>query len=481
MAVIDEYDDHDALGLAALVASGKVTPGELLETAITRAETVEPAINAISYRHDDLAREAVAAGLPDGPFRGVPFLLKNVGVQLAGTVTSGGSALFSDAVADHDSDVVQRYKAAGLVIFGKTNTPEQGLAASTETVLHGDTRNPWDLTRTAGGSSGGAAAAVAAGIVPAAQGSDGGGSIRIPASCCGLFGLKPTRGRVSLGPDAGESWGGLGVVHALTRSVRDSAALLDAVAGRIPGDPYSAQPPARPYRKEVGADPGKLKVALQLAPLSGTPVDPECVTAAREAAQLLESLGHHVEEAMPPGDGEEVGGAVWTLVAANVLSALRRRATHLGRELAESDVEPVTWNAVVHARTLTADAYADALSVIHAQGRRMAAFHRDNDILVSPTLAEPPAPLGPQRMRNPDIEEYSAALLRFSPFTSLFNVSGQPSMSVPLHWSADGLPVGVMMSATMENEGLLFRLAAQLETAKPWFHRRPPASPPGTV
>src|SRR5450432_2928016 len=473
MLSFTDYRKLDDMGLAQLVARGEVGAGELLDVAISRCEAVGAQINAISQDHFALARDAIARGLPDGPLKGVPFLLKDVSMQLAGTVTSNCCKLFEGAVAERDSTLVERYKRAGLVIFGKTNTPEMGLAASTETALHGMTRNPWDLERTSGGSSGGAAAAVAAGIVPAAHGSDGGGSIRIPASCCGLFGLKPTRARVPLGPAVGESWGSMGSVHALTRSVRDSAALLDASHGAAAGDPYAAPPVARPYLDEVVESPGRLRVALQLAPLSGSPVDAECIAAVREAARLLEGLGHEVEEAMPPGSAADLGAASWALVATGVAATLSRRAKVLGRELREDDVEPVTWLAIRHAATLSAVAHNEALLTIHLQGRRMAEFHDRYDIVMSPTLGQAPVALGPQRMSNPDLDAYTAALLRFTPFTNLFNMSGEPSMSVPLHWNADGLPVGVMFSAGFGREDLLFRLAGQLEQARPWFDRVP--------
>ncbi len=475
MLTFDEYRRHDALALAQRVAAGETTAEELLDVAIARAEAVQPALNALSQRHHDEARAAIRAGLPPGPLRGVPFLLKDVSVQLAGTVTSNSCKLFADSVAAVDSTLVERYKRAGLVIFGKTNTPEMGLAASTETALNGTTRNPWNPARSSGGSSGGAGAAVAAGIVPAAQGSDGGGSIRIPASCCGLFGLKPTRARTPLGPLVGESWGSMGVVHVLTRSVRDSAALLDATQGAAPGDPYAAPAVARPYLEEVGADPGRLRVALQLRPLSGSPVDAECVAAATAAASLLSQMGHIVEEAQPPGDAGELGTASWALVATGVAATLRRRAAALGRTLKEDDVEPVTWRAVRHADTLSALDHAAALFTIQQHGRRMAEFHERYDILLSPTLGQVPVELGPQRMSNTDLDAYTAALMRFTPFCNLFNMSGQPSMSVPLHWSADGLPVGVMFSAAFGREDLLLRLAGRLEEARPWFERVPPA------
>jgi amidase len=473
MLKFDEYRQCDATRLAEWVASGEVSPRELLDTAIARAEAVQPAINAITQKHFDFARDAIDRGLPPGPFKGVPFLLKDVSVQMAGTSTSNSSKLYAGSVAEQDSTLVTRYKQAGLVIFGKTNTPEMGLAASTETAFNGTTRNPWDLSRTSGGSSGGAAAAVAAGIVPAAQGSDGGGSIRIPASCCGLFGFKPTRARTPVGPFVGEGWGSMSSVHVLTRSVRDSAALLDATQGLAPGDPYTAPAVARPYVDEVKTAPKRLRVALQLAPLSGSPVDAACIEAARDAARLLESLGHEVEEAMPPGHVEELGIAAWALVAVGVAATLHRRAKLLGRELREDDVEPVTWRAVRHAATLTGIQHENALLAIHLQGRRMASFHERYDIVLSPTLGQVPVALGPQSMSNPDLDEYTAALMRFTPFANLFNMTGQPSMSVPLHWSPEGLPVGTMFSAAFGGDDLLFRLAGQLEQTRPWFGRVP--------
>lgn len=472
MTGFTEYRDHDALGLAALVRDRQITAQELLEAAIEAAKTADPAVHALSQKLYDYGRAALRDNLPDGPFAGVPFLLKDIGATLKGTVTTQGSRFYAtQPPAEIDSTLTARFKQAGLVIFGKTTTPELALAASTEGSFADPTRNPWALERTAGGSSGGAAAAVAAGIVPAAHASDGGGSIRIPASCCGLFGMKPTRARTPAGPFVGEGWGSLSVNHVLTRSVRDSAALLDATEGYAPGDPYCAPAPARPFLSEVGTPPGRLRVALQRQPLSGVPVHPECARAAEEAAQLMTSLGHHVEEAQPPGDWDELGTALWVLVASNVSLALKKRAAQLGRPLSETDVDPVTWSAVTFAATLDAEAYPAALATIHMQGRRMAGFHENFDVILSPTLAQPPVLLGTQRTDNPDLEAYSRALAEFSPFTQLFNITGQPSMSVPLHWSPENLPVGVMFSARFGDEALLFRLASQLEQAKPWFNR----------
>jgi amidase len=337
-----EFERYNGLGLAELVQRREGAAEELLDAAILRVEERNPAVNAVVVRLYDEARAAIAAGLPLGPFTGVPYLLKDLDILYAGAVTSYGSQLFADAVADHDSELTTRLKRAGLIIFGKTNTPELGLATSTESRLFGATRNPWDSAYSAGGSSGGSAAAVAAGMVPMAHATDGGGSIRIPASCCELFGLKPTRGRNPMGPDVGEGWGGLAVAHAITRSVRDSAALLDATSGSAVGDPYCAPPPRGPFLAEVRADPGHLRIALTTTAWNGEVADPECVQAAVGAARLCEALGHYVEEARPEVDGEALGLASRIIVAANVRAELDGRAVVLGRPLSSEDVEKVT-------------------------------------------------------------------------------------------------------------------------------------------
>lgn len=468
-----EYDKMDGLGLAGEIAARRVNPHELLDAAIVRVEKVDPAINALSQKLYDLAERMLEEGLPEGPFHGVPFLLKDAGAQLSGTVTTNGAQLFAEARAEADSTLVERYKKAGVVIFGKTTTPELSMAASTESSFCGTTRNPWDLTRSSGGSSGGAAAAVAAGIVPVAHASDGGGSIRIPASCCGLFGLKPTRARTPFGPSSGEGWGSLSVAHVISRSVRDSAAMLDATHGAAPGDPYWAPPPKRPFLEEVGHPTGRLRIAFQSSPLSGVPVDLECAAGAQETVRLLESLGHHVEDARLPGDWDELGHALWVLVASNVSNSLHGRARQLGRTLQHGDVDRATWSAVEFSRTLSVEAYPQALATIHRQGRLMAAFHERFDLVMSPTLAQPPTPLGVQHTNNPDPGAYADALAGFTSFTQPFNITGQPSMSVPLHWTPAGLPVGMMFSASFGEEGMLLRLAAQLEEARPWKDRRP--------
>jgi Asp-tRNA(Asn)/Glu-tRNA(Gln) amidotransferase A subunit family amidase len=473
MSVDALLDREDGLGLAELVRRREVSAKELLDAAIARVEALNPTLNAVVARLYDAARAAIEAGLPRGPFSGVPYLLKDIGALHAGAVTSAGSRAFADAVADHDSEITARLKRAGLVIFGKTNTPELGIATSTEPRLFGPTRNPWNLGYSAGGSSGGAAAAVASGMLPMAHASDGGGSIRIPASCCGLFGLKPTRARNPMGPDAGEGWSGASVAHAITRTVRDSAALLDATAGPDVGDPYWAPPPAGPFLAEVGRDPGPLRVALATTPWNGRHVDAECAEAATAAARLCERLGHRVEEARPEIDAEALAHAQRVVVAANVRSALDLRGAARGRPITEEDVEPETWRRVLDAARFTAADYARSILVIHRAGRAVGRFFTRHDVLITPTMACTPYPLGVLDMSSDDVDGFYEALLRSIAFTSLFNASGNPAMSVPLAWSRDGLPIGVQFVAPFGDEALLFRLAAQLEAARPWSARRP--------
>jgi len=471
----EEFESFDGLGLAGLVRRGDVSPAELLDLAVSRVEARNPELNAVVTRLYDQARAAIAAGLADGPFTGVPYLLKDLGAHYAGAVTSFGSALFKDFVVDHDSEITARLRRAGLVIFGKTNTPELGLTASTEPRLFGPTRNPWKLTHSAGGSSGGSAAAVAAGMVPMAHATDGGGSIRIPASCCGLFGLKPTRARNPVGPDAGEGWGGASVSHAVTRTVRDSAVLLDATSGPDIGDPYWAPTPARPFLEEVGRDPGRLRIAITTRPWNGAPVDPECVEAAVAAGRLCERLGHHVEEATPAVDAKLLGEATLIIIGANVRAALEARAGALGRELAAGDVERLTWARATEGNTARAADYARSIGVVHRTGRVVARFFTRYDILLSPTMCQPPYPLGVLDLMSDDAEAYMRAILGAIGFTSLFNSAGGPAMSVPLAWSRAGLPIGVQFAAPFGDEATLFRLGAQLETTQPWAERRPPA------
>jgi Asp-tRNA(Asn)/Glu-tRNA(Gln) amidotransferase A subunit family amidase len=474
MSGFAEYERYDALSLAALVAKGEVTAGEVLEAAIARAERLNPKINAITVPLYDHARAAARAGLPKGPLSGVPYLLKDLGAQLTGTRTTGSGKLYADFVADHDSTIVARYRAAGLNTFGKSASPEQGLAPSTEPVMHGPCRNPWNLGHSAGGSSGGAAAAVAARILPMAHATDGGGSIRIPASACGLFGLKVTRARNPSGPDVGEGWGGQSVGHCVSISVRDSAALLDASAGPDIGDPYWAPPPSGRFLDEVGRDPGKLRIALCTAPWNGEPVDAECRQAAEDAAKLCESLGHTVTIARPEFDWPAFRDATRILVAANVLNTLQQRAKVIGKTLESTDVEPMVWSMAELGMKYSAADYARSINTIHAVGRIVARFFTQHDLLVTPTMCAPPWPLGVLSLSTQDTDAYLTAVNRSIGFTSLFNAAGNPAASLPLHWTKTGLPVGVQVVAPFGDEARLFRIAAQLEAAKPWKDRRPP-------
>ncbi len=474
MAGFADYEKYDALGLAGLVSRGEVSAAELLEEAIARAQRVNPVINAITVPLYEHAREAARTGLPLGPFSGVPFLLKDLGVFLAGTRTTGSGKLYEDFVAPHDSTIVARYRAAGLNTFGKSASPEMGLAPSTEPAMFGPCRNPWNLEHSAGGSSGGKAAAVAARVLPMAHATDGGGSIRIPASACGLFGLKVTRARNPMGPDLGEGWGGMSGGHCVSRTVRDSAALLDASAGPDVGDPYWAPPPAGRFLDEVGREPGRLRVALCTSPWNGVAVDPECARAAEDAARLCERLGHHVFVARPEFDARAFGDATRTVIAGNVLAVLQARAKALGRTLEASDVERLTWAMAELGASHTAADYARSINVIHAVGRVVGRFFETFDVLLTPTMAAPPSRLGMLSLSNPDTDAYVDAVNRSIAFTSLFNASGHPAASLPLHWTPEGLPVGVQIVAPFGDEARIFRLAAQIEAAAPWDGRRAP-------
>lgn len=468
---VQEYMQYDALGLAQLVANKEVTPSELLALAIERAEAVNPKINALVLPHYDLARTAVSNGLPNGPLKGVPFLLKDLHVSLEGTITTNGSRFFKDAVADYSSTVVKRYQQAGLTIFGKTASPEFGGTGTTESTLFGETRNPWNMAHSAGGSSGGAAAAVAAGILPAANASDGGGSIRIPASCCGLFGLKPTRARVPAGPGKAESWNS--VIHAVSRSVRDSAVLLDIARGPDLGSPYAPPPVERPYMEEVLRAPGRLRIALIKAPIYPFPVDPECVKAVEKAAQLCESLGHHIDEATwPQLPLREYYDAVGVNSSVGTLSLVEAREQVLGRKVTENDLEPVIWHRYQQGKQVSGLAYARSRAVFQQVARQLAELQKDYDVILTPTLPTPPVKLGVLSL-DQNLEEYTRAASGVSAYTMLYNMTGQPAMSVPLHWTPEGLPVGVMFAGRFGDEATLFRLAGQLEQAQPWGERRP--------
>ena len=471
---MDELDRYDALGLGELVNSGEVAAEALLDRAIARVEAVNPQINAVVLKHYDVARRQLADGRPQGPFAGVPFLLKDLGAALTGTITTDGSRAFADWTAKADSTITRRAKAAGLTIFGKTASPEFGLTTTTESKLWGATRNPWNLERIAGGSSGGAAAAVAARILPMAHASDGGGSIRIPASCCGLFGLKPSRGRVPYNPGAGIGWNGLSTQHAVTISVRDSAALLDALSGPEPGD--SVVPPKAhgAFLDAAKRAPGPLRIALIEAAPTGVAVHPDCQAALAGAARLCESLGHRIEPASLKLDPAAIASAFGASIAVDIFNRLERRAAEIGRPVREDEVEKVCWAMARRGPSVTGQAYAEARRTFDAAAVEVARLLETYDLFLSPTLAEPPGPLGRLGLSPPDLGDYNRAIAAFTPFTALQNQTGVPAMSVPLHWNAEGLPIGVMFTAPFAREDLLFSLAGQLEAARPWADRRPP-------
>jgi amidase/6-aminohexanoate-cyclic-dimer hydrolase len=474
MITFAEYRKHDALSLAALVKSKQVTPQELLDAALARSREVNPKINAIVIDHEDVARKQLKDGLPQGPFTGVPYLLKDLGATLKGTVTTGSLSLYRETVAQADTTFVERCKQAGLVIFGKTHSPELGLSSSSESRMFGVTRNPWNLEHIAGGSSGGAAAAVAAGIIPTAHATDGGGSIRIPASCCGLFGLKPTRARTPMGPKRGEGWGGASIAHVVSRSVRDSAAFLDATAGAAPGDPYAAPTQTHPFLDEVNAAPKRLRIAVSTTPAIPMPVHPDAVAAVKDAAKLCESLGHIVEEAAPTLNGMEIMQAQGIVISANVAFTVDEAAEALGRKARPQDVERATWFRVESARKTDSSAYARAMNTLHYLGRTLASFMQDYDIILEPTVTQPPLKIGVLNMDRPDLGELFRDLIGFVPFTGIYNLTGQPSANIPLHWNAAGLPIGTMFTARFGDEATIFRLAAQLEQARPWKDKYAP-------
>lgn len=465
----------DATDQAALVRSGEVTPLELLDAAIERIEAIDPALNAVIIRWFDEARATAAGELPDGPFRGVPTLLKDLWAHYAGQPLTNGNQALKDAmpVSETDTTLVARYRAAGFVIAGRTNSPEFGSLPCTEPTAWGATRNPWNIGHSPGGSSGGAAAAVASGMVPIAHASDGGGSIRIPASACGLVGLKPTQGRITLGPYRDES--NLGVELCVSRSLRDTAALLDAVRGPGVGDTVIAAAPSRPYVDELGADPGRLRIGLLDHHPFGGPVHPECALAARNAAALLERLGHHVEPGFPDAMANpEFGRRFGALWSTNMGVGLARIAAQLGRDLGPGDVEPVNQVQADFARGVNGVDYAMALAANVDFRRAVQQWWADGwDLLLTPTLGEPPVEIGTfaNDPANPMAPMVRAA--QYVPFTPAFNASGQPAISLPLHVTPDGLPVGVQLVAAYGREDVLFRVAAQLEVAQPWADRHP--------
>ena len=469
----EEYRKHDAISLAGLIAEREISAEEVLEAAIARAEQVNPVINGIVHKQYEQARKAVGARLSEGPLKGVPYLIKDLGFFETGEPATYGSRLFKDFVADHETAYVTRCKRAGLVFIGRSSSPEFGLNPNTEPRLYGSCHNPWNLEYSAGGSSGGAAASVAAGILPMAHATDGGGSIRIPAAQCGLFGLKPSRGRVSMAPDAGEGWGGLSAGHVVSRSVRDSALMLDCAAGMEPGDPYTAPTLERPFLEAVSRPPRKLRVALMLKDHRGADLHPECLEAVQRAAKLCASLGHVVEEADPNLDMVALRPMNARISAANTARSCQMRWKALGREPNPDDVEAATWAVYQRGLKVSGIEYIEAIAAAHAAGRKMAAFLTSYDVILSTTLAGPPPKLG-YFDQDGDVQTFTERVTEYLSVTPLHNATGTPAMSVPLHWTPDGLPVGVHFAGRYGEEATLLALAAQLETAQPWFHRVPP-------
>jgi amidase len=495
MHSLPEYDRLDATDLAELVRKKQVSAAELIAAAIERIEAANPRVNAVVNKLYDRARQHALGPLPNGPFTGVPFLIKDLLAVEGGVCTTNASRFFLGSVPPYDSELVRRFKAAGLLIVGKTNTPEMGLLPVTEPRLFGPTRNPWNTAHSPGGSSGGSAAAVAAGMVPMAHGNDGGGSIRIPASCCGLFGLKPTRGRNPLGPYVGEGWHGIVVEHAVTRTVRDSAALLDATQGPDPGAPYVAPAPERPFRDEVGRDPGKLRIAFTTGSLLGRRVHPDCAAAVKHAAGLCEKLGHTVEEAAPPLDRRTITKAYLTLVAAELASDIELGGRALKKKPRHDEFEQGTWMLAQIGKKFRADELSMAVHAVRSFGREQAGWFARYDALLTATLSAPPLRIG--ALDQKPIEKAVMSILRlvpsglvmrrlldqiadqafeFAAFTATSNLTGAPAMSVPLFWNGQGLPIGVHFAGRYGEEGKLFRLAGQLEAAQPWAQRRPPAA-----
>ncbi|CEA02558.1 amidase [Pseudomonas saudimassiliensis] len=468
----NEYRRCDGLELARLVRQGEVSPAELLELAIARTEQVNPHINAVVIRHYETARRLAGEALPDGPFRGVPFLLKDLGVSMADTITTHGSRFFREARVAADDAYVRRARQAGLVIFGKTNSPEFGNSPSTEGTLFGDTRNPWNLEHSAGGSSGGAAAAVAAGILPVAHASDGGGSIRLPASSCGLFGLKPSRDLVPIGNGPGEARGLLSAQHVISRSVRDSAAMLDALAWETPGPGFGA-PGQGSYLDQLQQALRRLRIAVMRKPLLEMPVDAVCLAALDQAVQLCSELGHELVEAVPEVDMRAAMQASGTLSVAGLAERVAQRETQLGRKVTADDLEPVNMEMLAWGRQLSAVDYLRAQEGLRQTSRDMTRFMEHFDLVLSPTMTWAPPPLGVVDMDLP-LDQFGPVATRSSVFTVLYNITGQPAMSVPLYWSPEGLPVGVMFAGRFGAERTLLQLAGQLEQAQPWFDRLPP-------
>jgi amidase len=495
MSGFTEYGNYDGLGLAELVRTHQVKPIELVDEAISRIEKLNPELNAVICKTYEMARETAGKDVPDGPFKGVPFLFKDIGAAFAGVPMCRGSRFYQRFQPDHDSEMVRRFKSSGLISLGKTNTPEFGLLPITEPELFGSSNNPWDLGRTTGGSSGGSAAAVSARLLPLAHGNDGGGSIRIPASCCGVFGLKPTRGRNPVGPDIGEWWHGFACDHVLSLSVRDSAAALDATAGPDIGALYYASPPVRPFLEETKRDPGRLRIAFSSRPFQPATVHQDCLKGLELAVKLCQELGHEVIEADLQIDGSAFNRAFFTVVCCETRAAMEEDEAAVGHKASAGYFEAATWVVGLLGKHFKGSDLSKAIHFLQSTARPVGRFFQDYDVMLTPTLSRPPLAKGEMQPKGGQaammkllgrlnagaiisavarVQTIADETFEFMPFTPLFNVTGQPAMSVPLHWNDQGLPIGIQFVGRYGDEATLFRLAAQLEKARPWVDLVPP-------
>ncbi|MBI1239454.1 MAG: amidase [Alphaproteobacteria bacterium] len=463
-----DYAKYDGLGLAQLVKKKKVKPLELVDAAIARIEAENPRLNAVIWTMFDRARTTAKKKLPEGPFQGVPFLVKDIAGGMKGVPTRAGSRMVPTTPADHDATLTERYLKAGLIPLGKTNVPEFGLVGTTESKLYGPARNPWNTKFSTGGSSGGSGAAVAAGMVPVAHANDGGGSIRIPAACNGLVGLKPTRARNPLGPDLGDMMSGLVADHVVSRTVRDTAAMLDATAGPALGDPYWAPPQPRSYLAESKKAPRPLKIGMATKRMDGRPVHDDCVTAVKKAAKICRALGHKVTEASPPVGMVELTGPFMALWTSAVTMQVDMLSEMTGEPPTVQNLEGLTLGLYEAGKKVTAAQYQGAIAIIQAVSRAIAAWHETYDLWLTPTLASPPLALGDFSVDVRDVEKGFGPMLDYVPFTPIQNATGQPAINIPLHWNDDNLPIGVQFVARFGDEATLLQLAGQLEREAPW-------------
>lgn len=466
-----DYARYDGLGLAKLVREKKVKPVELVDAAIASIEAKNPALNAVIWTMFDRARDMAKGKLPDGPFKGVPFLLKDILGEMEGVPTRQGSRLMPAVPATRNSTLVDRFLKGGLIPLGKTNVPEFGLVGTTESKLYGAARNPWNTAHSTGGSSGGSGAAVASGMVAVAHANDGGGSIRIPAACNGLVGLKPTRARNPLGPDLGDVMGGLAAEHIVSKSVRDTAAMLDVTAGAEPGDPYCAPPAPKSWLATSTKKPGKLRIAFARTKLDGSALHPDCVAAVEHAAALCKSLGHKVVEASPPIDPQTTAGPFMALWTSGLAMQVDMLAQMTGAKPGPKNLEGLTLGLYEVGRTVTAAQYQLAIAQIQQMARAVARWHQDVDVWLTPTLGLPPLPLGLFDGEERDVAKGFALMIDYVPFTAIQNATGQPAINLPLHWNDAGLPVGTQFVGRFGDEATLLQLATQLEKAAPWKKR----------